>query len=470
MPEPKVQRISLKQIFSDDSVIKVVGLLLSLLTVLLLGILGFKLGIKIFFFIFAILLGYLFFKGALFLTFLAFLGLVSGIMFFKFPIMGELFVSIGPGEIMVLIIAVFFLILYLNKVKINPDPFKIPLLIIFSSSILSLIHSRNILVSIFVLGLMVIGYLLYRWMIHFSAENVDRSFDLIIFIASFFVILCVLHYSFSPYKVEVMEKYKSVFMGRYTFILSGPNSLAGVLATLIPIFLVYIKIKHFPYRIFWIIMGFLSIFVLYITASRNGYVASAVTIIATVTLIVSKKYRIPAVLAIFTIMLFLSVVVFPGIMMRVTTIFRYELDVSALSRFILWQQALAAMKDNLIIGVGVGNFFYLPMSLNLSIAHNQLLNMLAETGIIGGVGYIVLLYLIFSILIRSYVKAMKRNNIKVIFTGSLIASWIGFTFHNIFDGIWSAPHHTKEAMFFWLLLALTVISTRETKKKTVSQA
>jgi O-antigen ligase len=470
MLESQLQRISLKQLFTDDPVTRVIGLLLSLLAVLLLGILGFKLGVKISFFIIAILLGYLFFKGALFLSFVAFLGLVSGIIFFKFPLIGELLVSVGVGEIIVFIIAIFFMILYLNRLKANSDPFKIPLLIILFSSIISLTHSRDILVSIFVIGWMFVGYLFYRWMIHFNAKNVSRTFDFVIFIASFFVILCVLHYSFSPYKVELMAKYKSIFAGRYTFVLAGPNSMSGVLATLIPIFLLYIKTKRFPYRIFWIIMGFLSIFVLYFTASRNGYLASAVSIIATVALIVRKKYRIPAVLSTCVIILFLSLVVFPGIMIRITTILNFELDRSSLSRLILWQQAWVAMKKNCLTGVGIGNFFYLPMSLNLSIAHNQLLNMLAETGIIGGAGYIVLLYFIFRILIRSYVKAMKRNNIKVIFTGSLIASWLGFAFHNFFDGIWAAPHHTKEAMFFWLLLALTVISTRETKKKTVSQA
>jgi len=469
MLESKIQRISLKQIFTDGTVVKVIGLLLSLSTVLLLGILGFKLGVKISLFIFAILLGYLFFKGALFLSFLAFLGLISGIIFFKFPLIGELFVSVGPGEIVVFIIAIFFSILYLSRVEANSDPFKIPLLIIFIGSIISLTHSKEILISVFVIGWMVVGYLLYRWMIHFNAENVDTTFNFVIFIATFFVILCALHYSFSPYKVELMEKYKSVFAGRYSFLLAGPNSMSGVLATLIPMFLLYIFIKHFPYRLFWITIGFLSVFVLYTTASRNGYLASAVSIIAAVALIVRKKYRIVAILSILFIMLFLSLVVFPGIMIRITTISNFELDRSALARLILWRQAWAAVKNNYLTGVGVGNFFYLPMSLNLSIAHNQFLNMLAETGIIGGAGYIVLLYSIFRILIRTYVKEMKRYSTKVLITGSLIASWLGFTFHNTFDGIWAAPHHTKESMFFWLLLALTVISTREINKDTMKK-
>jgi len=469
MSEPEIQRISLKHVLSDDPISQVVGLLISLLTVLLLGILGLKLGIKITIFVLAALLGYFFFRGALFLTFLTFLALVSGMLFFKFPLINHLYVNIGPGEIMVLIVAIFFLVLYFGKARIDPDPFKVPLLVIFSASLISLVNSAKMSVSIFVLVWMVIGYLLYRWMIQFGADNVDRSFDFVIFIAAFFVILCVLHYSFSPYQVEVMEKYKSVFAGRYAFILAGPNSMAGVIATLFPVILLYIVIKRFPYKMLWITVALIATFVLYITASRNGYIASALASIAAVSLITSRKYRIPAVLSILAIVLFFSIVIFPSIMMRVTTIFKFALDVSALSRFILWQQALSAVSDNFITGVGVGTFFYLPMSLNMSIAHNQLLNMLAETGVIGGAGYIILLWFIFRSLISTYVKEKRENNIKFLFSGSLIASWIGFLFHNIFDGIWSAPHHTKEAMFFWLLLALTAICTRETYQKAAGQ-
>jgi len=371
---------------------------------------------------------------------------------------------------MVIFVALFFITLCIARVEIGQDPFKLPLLVIFTASIISLTSSMNITVSLFMLAMMVIGYALYRWMIRAKDTSVETVFDMAFFIASLFVLLCVLHYFFSPYKVEVMEKYKSVFAGRYTFILAGPNSMAGVIATLFPIILLFIKVKPYPYRILWTIIGFLAVFVLYITASRNGYVASALTIIAAVYFITTGKYRVVGVSGVLAVMLFLSIVIFPGIISRVTTIFSYELDISALSRFILWQQALTSFKDNIITGVGVGSFFYLPMSLNMSIAHNQLLNMLAETGLIGGLGYIILIYLIFRTLIRTYIKERKRGSVRATYTGSLIASWIGFVFHNIFDGIWAAPHHTKEAMFFWLLLALTAICIRKNDDKTVAMA
>jgi O-antigen ligase len=441
-----------------------------MLTVLLMLIFGFKVGVKIALFVWAALLGYLFFNGALYLTFLTFLGIVSGILIFKFPLISHLYVNVGPGEIMVIFVALFFITLCIARVETSQDPFKVPLLVIFTASIISLTSSMNITVSLFMLAVMILGYALYRWMIRAKDTCVEKIFDMAFFIASLFVLLCVMHYFFSPYKVEVMEKYKSVFAGRYTFILAGPNSMAGVIATLFPIILLFVRVKPYPYRILWGTIGFLAVFVLYVTASRNGYVASALTIIAAVYFITTGKYRVVGVLGVLAVMLFLSIVIFPGIISRVTTIFRYELDISALSRFILWQQALMSFKESIITGVGVGSFFYLPMSLNMSIAHNQLLNMLAETGIMGGLGYIVLIFLIFRTLIRTYVKGRKRNSVRSIYTGSLIASWIGFVFHNIFDGIWAAPHHTKEAMFFWLLLAVTVICTRKCDDTSVTIA
>ena len=470
MSEQEIQRLSLKQIFSDDPLTKIVGLVLSVLTVLLMLIFGFKVGVKIVLFVWAALLGYLFFNRALFLTFLTFLGIVSGILLFKFPLISHLYVNVGPGEIMVVFTALFFIALCIARVEVSQDPYKLPLLVIFIASLISLTTSMNVTVSLFMLAVMVLGYALYRWMIRARDTSVERVFNMAFFIASIFVLLCVMHYFFSPYKVEVMEKYKSVFAGRYTFILAGPNSMAGVIAMLFPIILLFVRVKPYPHRILWGVIGFLAVFVLYITASRNGYVASALTILASVYFITTGKYRVVGVLGVLAVMLFLSIVIFPGIISRVTTIFRYELDISALSRFILWQQALTSFKDNIMTGVGVGSFFYLPMSLNMSIAHNQLLNMLAETGIIGGLGYIILIYLIFRTLIRTYVKERKRNSMKSMYAGSLIASWIGFVFHNIFDGIWAAPHHTKEAMFFWLLLALTAICVREVDDKNVAIA
>ena len=143
MSEPTVQRVSLKQSFSDDPVVTVAGLVLSLLSVVLVGILGLTLGIKVILFVFALLLGYLFFEGALFVTFVAFLGLSSGIMLFRFKILPQLFVSVGPGEIAVLIIVIFFTILCIRRIKAHPDPFKVPLLIIFSASIISLTGIRT---------------------------------------------------------------------------------------------------------------------------------------------------------------------------------------------------------------------------------------------------------------------------------------------------------------------------------------
>lgn len=468
MSESKVQRASLNQLFSDDPVVSVVGLLLSLLSAVFIGILGLTLGIKVILFLFAILLGYLFFEGAFFVTFVVFVSLSSGIMIFRFSLLPQLFVSVGPGEIAVLLIATFFTILCIKRVKVHPDPFKVPLLIIFAAAAISLTSSVNISVSLFVIGSMIFGYLLYRWMIQWNTGNISKLLDFVIFVTSFFIILCVLQYAFSPYRVEVLEKFKSVFGGRYFFILSGPNAVAGVLATLFPLVLMYIKVKRFPYRFLWVTIFILGIFILYITASRNGYLASTVTILVTVALITSKRNRILAVASALAVILFVSLVLFPSVMLRMTTIFRYELDPSALGRFILWQQALAAVKENLITGIGVGTFFYLPMSLNLAVAHNQFLNMLAETGIIGGAGYVILLYFIFRTLLRAYAREKKRKSGKSFLTGSLIASWIGFAIHNLFDGIWAAPHHTKEAMFFWLLLALTVIATQDSSKNTIS--
>jgi len=459
MFERETRGISLEEIVSGNSSLRIFGLFISFLLVLSLASFGLATGFKIIVFAGATLFGYIFFKGASFLSFLAFLGIITCIRIYRFHILPGHIVSITLGEPIIIVIVTFFVIFYsknFQKMKIVSDPFKIPLLLILLASVLSLTQSQNTFVSIFWLCFMGVGYLLYRWMVHFGIKDFRKSFDIAVFIFTIFILLSIVRLYISPPQVQATTKLGSIFANRFVLIFTGPNAVAGIISTLFPLVILYIKYHNFPYKIFWFVVLLLGLYILYITASRNGFFASYAAIITTTFLVVNKKKRITVGLAVFCFLLIFTIVN-PVIMRRIFTIFNYQLDTSALARIILWIQAISAFKNHLFTGIGVGNFFYLPMSMNFSAAHNQLFNILSEIGIIGGVGYIILLYLIFKFLIHSYMNNVRTKKINFIYSGSLIGSWVAFTAHNIFDCIWAAPHHPKEAMFFWLLLALTAI-------------
>ena len=433
-------------------------LILSLVLTCLMLVLGLVTGIQITIYTLAVLTGYLIFKGALLLIFLSFLGLVSGIKICSLQILPGHYVGIDVGYPFIAIITIMYFLLFIKSfsksITLVKDPFQIPLLIILIAAIISLTYARNISISLVYLFAMLCGYFLYRWIIHFGNNNLHKVGLILLFVFTLFIILSVAKSFFIP--EAVTSKLGSIFGGRFSFVFSGPNTVSGVIASILPFLVIFVKRTSSPMKLSWLIIMVLALYILYITSSRNGYLAAYSAIFISSILIVKKKNRLLVISAVLAVLI-ISVVLNPTIMKRLATISNYALDMSALARFILWKQAIAAFMTFPLTGIGIANFYYLPLSLDLSIAHSQLLNMLAETGILGGVGYVILLFYIFRHLGIEYKKNKQERNEKWLFTCALIASWVAFTMHNAFDGVWTAPHHLKAAMFFWLVLGLTTI-------------
>lgn len=143
-----------------------------------------------------------------------------------------------------------------------------------------------------------------------------------------------------------------------------------------------------------------------------------------------------------------------------TSIQRFEMissteykDQPNYERMLMWQSAYNMFIDHPVFGVGVGNYheeyinsYRSPLSREDTWhPHNVLLAMLAQTGIIGGLGYIVLFIYMFYKVIIDYKNT--SNYITLAFLASLTAFFINGLTDTNFVG-----HNLKELTYMFYLI------------------
>ena len=142
-------------------------------------------------------------------------------------------------------------------------------------------------------------------------------------------------------------------------------------------------------------------------------------------------------------------------------------------RFIVWKGALDIFKAYPIFGSGLETFAYSyyqfrPVSHNLTSewdflynkAHNEYLNYLATTGIVGFGTYLLMIGTFIFWCIKYYVlsiKQKKHNTYYLLLTTSLLASYISYLIYNFF--LFSV---VIIAIFFFLFPALAFVATNST--------
>lgn len=124
------------------------------------------------------------------------------------------------------------------------------------------------------------------------------------------------------------------------------------------------------------------------------------------------------------------------------------------NRTYYWQQALAVWKENPIFGTGLGTFYNESLKhvqtpgFQSAYAHNIMLQLLAETGLVGTIPFVVLLSYL---LIR--VTKIARNSKTTLAYILLIAVYASFT-NALLDFSWS-----YKAIFYLTLLLIVMLLT-----------
>jgi tetratricopeptide (TPR) repeat protein/O-antigen ligase len=135
-------------------------------------------------------------------------------------------------------------------------------------------------------------------------------------------------------------------------------------------------------------------------------------------------------------------------------------------RFLIWQAAYSMFKERPLLGHGWGNFEiiypfhqgkyleikkYSPFRTHANNAHNEILEIVSQTGIVGLGIYIWLFILFFKIVIDSYRKLNIEYDKTVVL--GLLASIFGMLIDNLLN---VSLHFPMPALLFWISMGLTM--------------
>lgn len=328
-----------------------------------------------------------------------------------------------------------------------------------------------------------LAFLIFALIALFFSISTYASISSYILILGYFVLFYVVSQTiFSDKEIKIIGNFLIVgavmlsiigiyyyLTGRYVRMMSTfywPNPFAGYLLFIIPLALglYYRSSDKFKVTLYGAVsILLLSVFVL--TESRASYLSLIIPVILLIWIFIglvdSKKG-----LLIKNIFLVVSVFIL------VSIIFSFKIgsptlffltknqsdpvalaDVGVVSRIEYWQGAVGIFKDYPIFGSGLDTYriiypAYQSTPIGYSIyAHNSYLQMLAETGILAGLAFILIMI---SLLIvgRGLLKTLEGDTS---YTFLFLLGVLGSMIHNAADFDWS---YLANAIIFWILAGL----------------
>lgn len=124
------------------------------------------------------------------------------------------------------------------------------------------------------------------------------------------------------------------------------------------------------------------------------------------------------------------------------------------SRTQIWSDALLALYDNPLFGVG--NYKYVSDSGVLLSAHNVYINKLASTGIVGSLFWFLWLIYIITLTLKNYINNVTYNNAQI-FLSCII---VGILIHQIVE---NTIHYTYSTLTIFFIVTASSIIVKATK-------
>jgi O-antigen ligase len=262
------------------------------------------------------------------------------------------------------------------------------------------------------------------------------------------------------------------------------NHFAGFLVLLLPVIAALVLTGRWKERLVFLIAG-VSIFItLLLTNARSGWIACGVAFLTSTLLLIFRRYRYKGLIAIFSVILIVSVGIFSQYLQKESLIrreirqyFHYRLD-SFDSHFLLLTGSWQIFEKYPILGGGYGSFYEQfsktkisatffsrdPAALNTRVpAHSIWGELLAETGILGFSAMLVFYAGIVLTLLHASLRLKKRQD--YILCAAMSGSVIGILVAGVF--------YSYNSEFFWLILFFyffyAVYALREEFKETASK-
>ncbi len=245
----------------------------------------------------------------------------------------------------------------------------------------------------------------------------------------------------------------------------GVMDFAGIVGMLVPVLL----IKGFEETVgkfarpLFLVAAFMSMVAMIFNGTKAGwvtvFVACVFYLIINLLLNRKKSFRAAALICVMLLIISLIFASSPRLMTRLYTVVDPTYG-SNHDRIVMWQYAINVFKDNWIVGVGPATLPELPLSPQHALelqknpksghVHNNLLQIGAESGIGGVLGYISIFGVILINAFRN-LRQLKKKSWAMI---SLLCT-TSFLIHGLFDYTFNIP----TIMYgYWFILGLAYIN------------
>jgi len=206
-------------------------------------------------------------------------------------------------------------------------------------------------------------------------------------------------------------------------------------------------------RLYYLVTSQIGLACILFNYSRSTIIALVFGIIVLV-LLISARYRKWVSLALL-VTLTIGIVISPDSLNRFKNIGKTEFTMNrANARLAIWNTTLSMIKEDPVFGIGPGNFhekykFYREnrTGKDLSHAHNDILNVAAESGVPCSLLYLILWFLVLLYLYKGYVRCPEGFQ-KGLLLGAFLASVVFFIMSQ-FEAYFADEEVRMLLMFFW---------------------
>lgn len=370
------------------------------------------------------------------------------------------FISIAAGNIFLGILTLcFFVKTYQKKANINSEykRYFIAIGLFIISMLLSALFSGDII------------YGLKRW-----ADMWIWRF------MPFVVVIFLLNNYFDAKKVMLtgftgitLTSVYAVYQGlsgisRANGFYGHPMTLGGWLCIFLPLLLIEFFERKLLGKYYWLAgLAFCICSAgLVFNATRGAWLAVAIVSAVLLIYYMFKNKRNLAVSIIFVALISTFLVNNPKFMHRLDTIDDFDKYQSNTERILIWQSAWNMFKDHPILGVGLGQYtenyqqkYISPQAKEpkLGHAHNNFMQMLAENGIVGFAGFVIMFGYI---ILKNLIIWFKVRDVYALMIVSATVCLLlqGFTEYNV--------GNSAVIKMYWLVLGLLVVLSEFYRKDT----
>ncbi|MEE9441607.1 MAG: O-antigen ligase family protein [candidate division Zixibacteria bacterium] len=206
-------------------------------------------------------------------------------------------------------------------------------------------------------------------------------------------------------------------------------------------------------KIYYLLASQISLACILFNYSRSTIVALVIGVVFLIILVSARYRKWIALLLLLTMAV--GIVVSPDFLDRFRNLTGTEFSIKyANSRLAIWQTALSMIEEKPVFGVGPGNFDKEYIALrqvrvgrNLSHAHNDILNVAAESGIICALLYLLMWGIVVVKLYKGYIKCPDGWQ-KGLILGTLLSSVVFFVMSQ-FEAFFADEEVRLLLMFFW---------------------